>query len=179
MELYLRGNVYWVRHRSGPRHQRLRSGVGVGFKAGQQTQVEFMQKAIKGLELPNWSRRPRRTPLLSPWRCSIDLPGVDKPRQAMISDISKGGALAVAGRLPITADDRFNLRFPWRSETPHQMRVAWIRNNDERIRIGLDRQRTDSSADREWAELLELARQSFQSQIWTRRQASDSHNAIR
>lgn len=166
-ELHLYGIVYWLRHRSDGQHQHLRTGAGVGFRAGQDDQVEFLRRAL-GSRLPGFSlRRPTRTPLLNPWRCSIRTNG-SEPRAAVVTDISREGAQCMVGTLPVEPGQTIELLLPWHSETPHLMEVAWKRPADTRFRLGLRRRASQPKAEREWNELAERARRLFTSQIWTR-----------
>ncbi|MDY0005027.1 MAG: hypothetical protein RBU30_27255, partial [Polyangia bacterium] len=117
-ELHLYGIVYWLRHRGGGKQQHLRTGAGVGFRAGQEDQVNFLRKAmgakVKSFEL----RRPTRTPLLNPWRCNIRV-GNSDPRQAVVTDNSKEGAQCIVGALPLEEGQRIELLLPWHSDTAH------------------------------------------------------------
>ena len=120
-ELHLYGIVYWLRHRADDRHQHLRSGAGVGFRAGQQDQVDFLRRAFSS-RMPGFPlRRPTRTPLLNPWRCSIRANG-GEPRQAVVTDISRDGAQCMVGALPVEvikkviAENRNQVRYCYEVE---------------------------------------------------------------
>ncbi|MFH2006608.1 MAG: PilZ domain-containing protein [bacterium] len=167
-ELHLMGVVYWLRHKSGQAIQRLTPGAGIGFKQGYEEQIAFLERVVAGDAQPYPRRRSPRTPLLSPWRCSLGTPETTDARPAMLVDISKGGALVVLGQKMLELGRAIHLALPWHSHTRHEMKVAWIRGADTRWRMGLTRVRSGPSADREWAGLVSEARKTFTSSVWGR-----------
>ncbi len=167
-ELHVYGTVFWMRHRSDRHHSRLRTGAGIGFRAQQEEQVAFLNRALKEEVEPFPARRMPRTPLLNPWRCEVNVNGRMSSRPAMLSDISKGGARCVVGALTLQPGQHLVLQIPWHSKTLHTMEVAWRRESDGRNFLGLARQRVDHQSDRDWNELVSRARRLFNSQVWTR-----------
>lgn len=167
-DLHLYGIVYWLRHRSGnQKNVNLRTGAGIGFRAGQEEQVAFLRRALSSHAKAFPVRRPTRTPLLSPWRCHLKWDSAD-PRAAVLTDISDDGAQCMVGPIPVEPGHQVEVLLPWHSETPHVMEVAWKRQSDTRFRLGLRRTETDAEAEEEWRALSDRARRQFTSQIWTR-----------
>jgi Tfp pilus assembly protein PilZ len=168
IDLHLYGTVFWMRHRGDGRHAHLRTGAGIGFRAGQEERVELLHSVLDGSARPVPKRRDKRTPLLSPWRCEIRSKGDEGFRPAMIADISKGGASCVVGTFPPDEGDRLELHFPWHSEVIHELRLVWRKTSESRFRLGLVRRRGSTQSDRQWNDLVSRARRLFRSSIWTR-----------
>ena len=83
----------------------------------------------------------------------------------MLVDISKGGAQVVVGNWAVRQGLPLRLALPWRSGIAHEMSIAWNRQEKSRQWLGLTRKRSGSEADREWAELVADARQTFTTNV--------------
>jgi Tfp pilus assembly protein PilZ len=165
-ELHIGGTVFWVRHRQGGGAQRLTPGIGVGFKAGQHEQAQYLQRVIAGEPVQPHERRTPRTPVLSPWRCQLHVLSTDSlPRAALLSDISHGGVRLVTGSREMNAGDVVGLSLPWHSTTMHRMQVVWMHESDARLRLGLRREDDERRHEREWNGLVGAARRAFFSQV--------------
>jgi Tfp pilus assembly protein PilZ len=176
-DLHLTGTVYWVRHRTGLPRQRLASGSGVGFKAGQEEPLAYLQRVLEGEHPAPPERKQPRTPLLSPWRCQL-LPAEvgGTTRSGLLVDISAGGARLVTGAWEHDEAVEIEISLPWHSGAWHRMHVEWQRPSSGRIRLGLSRAKASAALDREWTGLVNQARKAFVSQVWGRT-TSGSHLA--
>ena len=176
VELHLYGTVFWVRRRSGATVTRLRSGAGIGFRAGQEATVRFMRQLVAGSPPLVARRRARRTPLLTPWQCLIRHPGTGATRRAQVADVSTGGLRCQLPDLPVQEGEELELRFPWRSEVPQPMRTVWSSGDNGQARVGLERLPTTRAPTREWRRLVRRARHEFQAHVWTRSSATSQES---
>lgn len=178
-EVHLYGTVYWLRHRSGPVSARLRTGAGVGFRSGQEEAVRFLHELASGTTPPLSRRSTRRTPLLSPWHCVVEVKGADvPPHQALLADLSRDGARCKLGALEVHPGDPLELRLPWRSTVLQPMRTVWARPKDGQTHVGLERMTTTRAPTREWRRLVREARREFASHLWTRSRATPQSQTI-
>jgi Tfp pilus assembly protein PilZ len=174
-ELHLMGTVFWVRHRTGMARQRLAIGAGVGFKSGQEEQIAYLLQAMEGrakVEDP-FKRKHPRTPLLSPWRCQVHVANDQgSPRAALIVDISAGGVRLVTSSAPLPPGTDLEIGVPWHSDIWHRLQVAWQREANGRVKLGLSRSKEPPQSERDWTALVSQARKTFRAQVWEKSPSS-------
>lgn len=160
-EILLKGHVLWTRRRPGPPRSGLEPGLGVEFLPGQEEQIGLLHRILEGTARPLPPREAQRTVLITPWKCKLLMPHTRLWNEALIADISLGGARLVSGIVPVHEGVTVEIGLPWYSGTTHPMRLRWMRAQGPELRLGVSRLPKGVIHEIEWSELVDRAAQDF------------------
>lgn len=163
VQLYLLADVAWIRHQQQPR---LPAGTCLAFLRGQEERVGFLTQYAGSVSPPVQHRRRNRTPLLQPWACNLRTADGEELFPALVSDIGRGGVLAVSRGLSVRVGQGVLLTIPAVSGITHHLDVAWQHDQGAILKLGLCRPVGDEGEEAEWERLAAAASEKIRAKLW-------------